>query len=1057
MLPCTVIRCGASTVLRCGACGQLPVCSLACAQAAWPEHRSDCVGARARQSDERGEPLPALEPVLHDDAELTVAPEPVEAAPAAAAAAPAPAPAPAPASLEPATSLADFALSASTLGAGNYSVVLRGVHRRSGTAVAVKRVSRAGLRGLARRHPGAAREVLQEKHVGGVLRGAAAAAAAAVMPLLATFSDGDDLCLVYALAAGGELWARACAAQPSAALARPRVPAAAGAAAAAPMLRTLVRALAILHGQGVVHRDLKPENVVLLAAGGEPLAAAASGLRLVDFGTSKDLLVPAFNSAGEFVGTPEYMPPEAADCAGAGGGVPADTAADLWSLGALAYHLMAGATPFKERSAYATLRRVARFDSGHGSERLLFPPGVPAAARDFVCALLRRDRARRLGVVGSAPPPPLGAPPPLLLPDATSHLVAGWARAPSLVPAVVAAAAAHPGAAAPAAAAATLPARFPVIDHDALLRHPFLALGGAAAGDGEAVQCQLRDHAAVDAGVGALCACDAGAAVPPPQLDVLRGSERLWPRVQYAWHALALRRRAHVPAALLACAEAALAGGAQPPARALAVGAARCLRLLAYECSSCAGDGHAGGGGARACGGALVPCRLAHHSPREVIAWNAPQDSGGYVSPAELGAHWAAWHVRGGGRQWGPPPGAADDGDDGVLNERGWRLMRPGDFSCQPHIAAAGAPPAPLGFALACVAHVRMRVGETASLRAWLAAAARCRPQPRALILCGYLSDEYARWHSGGGGGGGSPLCDWSLVRAQLCTLLSVVGEVTLETAGAAHGAAAAPPILFAGAEAIDCLAALLDCAMPAPGCAATDDATARLHSLRAWSRCTGAWLSGTRALFLDADDALTAAAAAAAAAADDKAAPVTAALMTAADLRDDGAAAADADASQRMTWLLAEAELARSSAQHVLAVLRTDPLVRGAGHAPLHRWLGETVGCRAVIVPAPLLAGDGDGRAGDGDVAIMAPPPPPQPAAAAADGALPWLTVPSLRHCAGGSMTSAVRVEIILVGQFEVCATTLHAAPGHAELNVELLLAVLGRGGIAALQEVGA
>ena len=67
MQPCTVVRCGVSTTLRCGACGTLAFCSLGCAQEEWPEHRSGCFGALAKRKDKDGNWLPAPEPVLGED------------------------------------------------------------------------------------------------------------------------------------------------------------------------------------------------------------------------------------------------------------------------------------------------------------------------------------------------------------------------------------------------------------------------------------------------------------------------------------------------------------------------------------------------------------------------------------------------------------------------------------------------------------------------------------------------------------------------------------------------------------------------------------------------------------------------------------------------------------------------------------------------------------------------------------------------------------------------------------------------------------------------------
>jgi serine/threonine protein kinase len=58
-----------------------------------------------------------------------------------------------------------------------------------------------------------------------------------------------------------------------------------------------------LQRNGITHRDLKPENMMITAAG---------HLKLVDFGTCKDLVHTELNGQ-EFVGTAEYMPPEIVD------------------------------------------------------------------------------------------------------------------------------------------------------------------------------------------------------------------------------------------------------------------------------------------------------------------------------------------------------------------------------------------------------------------------------------------------------------------------------------------------------------------------------------------------------------------------------------------------------------------------------------------------------------------------------------------------------------------------------------------------------------------------
>jgi len=101
------------------------------------------------------------------------------------------------------------------------------------------------------------------------------------------------------------------------------------------LMAPLARALAYAHRQGVVHRDVKPENILL--SEGEPM--------LADFGIAKVLREGGsdggLTSAGMSLGTVTYMPPEqvAAD-------PEIDGRADVYSLAAVAYELLAGAPPF---------------------------------------------------------------------------------------------------------------------------------------------------------------------------------------------------------------------------------------------------------------------------------------------------------------------------------------------------------------------------------------------------------------------------------------------------------------------------------------------------------------------------------------------------------------------------------------------------------------------------------------------------------------------------------------------------------------------------------------
>ncbi|MBI2536070.1 MAG: protein kinase [Gemmatimonadetes bacterium] len=101
-------------------------------------------------------------------------------------------------------------------------------------------------------------------------------------------------------------------------------------------------ALAAAHARDLVHRDVKPANVLIETETGRAFVA--------DFGVSA-ALSPAgrqetkLTSTGMIIGTPPYMSPEQA----AGDAVTPKS--DVYSLGILAYELLAGTLPFAANTA----------------------------------------------------------------------------------------------------------------------------------------------------------------------------------------------------------------------------------------------------------------------------------------------------------------------------------------------------------------------------------------------------------------------------------------------------------------------------------------------------------------------------------------------------------------------------------------------------------------------------------------------------------------------------------------------------------------------------------
>jgi len=118
------------------------------------------------------------------------------------------------------------------------------------------------------------------------------------------------------------------------------------AAEAARLLEAVARAIHYAHQQGILHRDLKPSNV-LLDGQGQP--------RVTDFGLAKQMGSDAdLTLSGQVLGSPNFMPPEQATGRKAGVG----PQSDVYSLGAILYHLLTGRPPFLAESLQATLAQV---------------------------------------------------------------------------------------------------------------------------------------------------------------------------------------------------------------------------------------------------------------------------------------------------------------------------------------------------------------------------------------------------------------------------------------------------------------------------------------------------------------------------------------------------------------------------------------------------------------------------------------------------------------------------------------------------------------------------
>ncbi len=110
--------------------------------------------------------------------------------------------------------------------------------------------------------------------------------------------------------------------------------------------RGVAAALDYAHRHGVIHRDIKPENILL--QDGQPLVA--------DFGIAlavKQAGGARLTQTGLSLGTPQYMSPEQATAERE-----LDARSDVYSLGAVAYEMLAGEPPFGGATTQAVIARL---------------------------------------------------------------------------------------------------------------------------------------------------------------------------------------------------------------------------------------------------------------------------------------------------------------------------------------------------------------------------------------------------------------------------------------------------------------------------------------------------------------------------------------------------------------------------------------------------------------------------------------------------------------------------------------------------------------------------
>lgn len=149
--------------------------------------------------------------------------------------------------------------------------------------------------------------------------------------------------------------------------------------------RTVVRyALAIAsglrqaHDMGIVHRDIKPANVLI---------TRDDKVKILDFGIARLFGATGVTMAGGIVGTADYMAPEQAF----GEGV--TPKADLYSLGALMYAMLARQPPFRGSSVTEILDKL-RYNEPIPIDRLV--EALPNDLSQLITQLLDKNPENRV-------------------------------------------------------------------------------------------------------------------------------------------------------------------------------------------------------------------------------------------------------------------------------------------------------------------------------------------------------------------------------------------------------------------------------------------------------------------------------------------------------------------------------------------------------------------------------------------------------------------------------------------------------------------------------------
>jgi eukaryotic-like serine/threonine-protein kinase len=142
-------------------------------------------------------------------------------------------------------------------------------------------------------------------------------------------------------------------------------------------------ALACAHDFGIVHRDISPESIMITPEG---------SVELSSFGAAKGLSSPQLTQAGAIFGNAGYISPEQARATGE-----LDRRSDIYSVGAVLFHMLCGRPPFVAKSQFELMVSHVKEAPKPPSS---FHAVVPHALDQVVLKALAKDPAQRYASCG---------------------------------------------------------------------------------------------------------------------------------------------------------------------------------------------------------------------------------------------------------------------------------------------------------------------------------------------------------------------------------------------------------------------------------------------------------------------------------------------------------------------------------------------------------------------------------------------------------------------------------------------------------------------------------